>query len=1011
MTESELFFFSQLAQISRTLESHRIAQDITMARKKRTDEAAAGGAAPPSTAKQTEGMASKSSDAKQTNDTKSGPTHWQGHQSEKGGEATSRRGGASPPSSAKKPAEEDVNGPASSPGLGSCSTGQTSSEQAAGGVGALRGVAVSEGQSILTQQRRVVDMTGLSASQKKNLKKKLRKQEQKLQEAELNIAVQVDAGATSLASHLDKVVKDWKAQLAELETRSKTVGPGPSANQFYDAAEELVKVIKATRDEEVNKAKKPIDKQATVQEIQCKIREAELAVQKNQKEVKRVSHYVPGDVSNADLYAAQKKVEESVRYVLHLREQLILTQQRKDLRAFQQSAAEIRASVEHLIKLVQKRPPQKAAQESASQQREAIWRKRLQALGGGPHSGDVGSLSTVSVSLPEHAAYILLTPQGQPSLMSRKVERKFNVLLEKKQKGDITVTFSIVGYTPEACKECSIFLNESNFPEIPIGFTTSPNCVSLEGQNIGAFIGSSGSNVRKLEAEHDVLLFLEDSWITVLGREAAVKKAIPHIKELSSPPSGRESGLPQSRCEFKPEIVRAMAQGSAATRAKVLEVETCFAVTIMTHPPRRTVLVKGSDAAACKKACTELENAFESFSFSVFECDKLKASRLLRSAAASFSHIHGHELISLMRCDTGVLVVGPADALSAAVEVLNGAMYQLSRASQTVEIKATELRILDRSKRGEIETLSGATCRPPVHEGDKATLTFTGHPDAVQKAVAMARQILVEQKEEELGCSAAAALQFLTDKSHRALEEEHGIRIRVDVPRGRLIVRGANGAFEAVTEAIRRVEQEVINNGKVCTKLDVPREAVPVILGRQGANVRRLQNECHLDNIVIDGRPDGRPQAVYMLGSQEAIAQATTMVQEIVANSSGVRQQNTPDGGAERRPRTGVNTTGRGGGRGGRGEYGGGAASRGKGGSGNRTAAATTAKPYNASVDDEDAFPSLGECLNRPGGRWKKAAFTEDVEEGAAAKSSSDAHGEAEEHGEGEFIEAGDSAN
>lgn len=354
-----------------------------------------------------------------------------------------------------------------------------------------------------------------------------------------------------------------------------------------------------------------------------------------------------------------------------------------------------------------------------------------------------------------------------------------------------------------------------------------------------------------------------------------------------------------------------------------------------------------------------------------------------------------HELISVLRCDEGLLLVAPAEALSAAVDAVNGALHQLTRATETLEIKATQLRILDRNRRNEIETLSGATCRPPAHEGEKATLTFTGHPDAVQKALEMALQILEQQKEEELELSIAAALLFLVDKAHRALEEEHSIRIRVDVPRERLIIRGASGGLDAVTEAIKEVEEEVVSSGRVAVKLDVPREAVPIILGRQGANVRRLQSDCNLDNIVIDGRP----QAVYMLGSQAAIDQATTMVQEIVSNSSGARQQN---GGDDRRLRA---TGGRGGGRGGRTEVGGrggGVAARGRGGG----RGAAPAKPYNASVNDENAFPSLGVCMTRPGGRWQKKSPAPQGAPDVTAKASSDDHGDAE------YAEAGvDSAN
>lgn len=356
----------------------------------------------------------------------------------------------------------------------------------------------------------------------------------------------------------------------------------------------------------------------------------------------------------------------------------------------------------------------------------------------------------------------------------------------------------------------------------------------------------------------------------------------------------------------------------------------------------------------------------------------------------------GHELISLLRCDDGILVVSPSGVLAAVVEIVNETLHQLTRATETMEIEAKQLRILGRNKRSEIETLTGAACRAPVYEGEKVTLTFTGHPDAVQKALEMARQILEDQKEEELEISMAGALFFLVDKTRRALEEEHGIRIRVEVPRGRVIVRGTVGGYGAVSEAVKKVEEDVASSGKIAVKLEVPREAVPIILGRQGANVRRLQSDCNLDNIVIDDRT----QAVYLLGSQEALDQAIGMIRETVSNSSGMRQQNGTDGAPDRRPRT---AGGRGGGRGGRAEMGGrggGAASRGRGGS----RGAAPAKPYSANVNDETAFPSLGTCTARPGGRWQKKS--------PAVGSASDVpKADNDEHGDAEYVEAGGDAN
>lgn len=517
------------------MERHRSKQDITMARKKRTDEeAAAGAAASACTGQQSAENAPKSGDATQSNNTKSGVAHGQGRQKKKGGEDASRPGGA-----ASSPATLDddvINGSASSPKTGSSAPKDIFKEQAAAAVGAIRSAAAAEGLGM--PERREIDTTGMSASQKKNLKKKLRKQELKQQEEELNNAMQVGAGAASLASRLNLIIQKWGKRVEELEASSKTVATGGSAKHIYESVGQLQKEMQEVQDEEINRAKKPINKRASVQQVQEKIREAELTIQKQQKELQKIilqagkSGSGNPDAKSNEEWAAQSQLEESLRYLAHLKEQLVLTQQQSDLRTFQQQAAEIKASLEQLVKQVQKAAQQagNAAEARRVQQKEGLWRKRLQEVGAVPPAGGAVSLTSVSVLLPSEAGFILLSPQGQPSLMLRKVERKFNVLVEKRGTNDKGITFSIIAYTQGACHNCASFLNETHFPQVPIGFATSPNCISLEGQNIGAFIGSGGSNLRKLEAEHDVLLWLEDKWITILGHEATVKKAIPQIK-------------------------------------------------------------------------------------------------------------------------------------------------------------------------------------------------------------------------------------------------------------------------------------------------------------------------------------------------------------------------------------------------------------------------------------------------------------------------------------------------
>ncbi|KAL8439587.1 hypothetical protein Efla_003800 [Eimeria flavescens] len=1011
-----------------------------MARKKRTDEEAAAAAAAAAAAsagggQQTAaaGPSSKGGVGSAGGSIKGGAGQGQGRQTRKGGEGPSHAGGIMAAAGGAPREGPLLNGERSSLHSGAGGPqgsrgpleGPPPGSQHGGGSGAAAATSAEEQSS---PERRALNITGLTSTQKKNLKRKLRKQEQKQQEAELHSALQVGAGAASLAARLNQLTQKWNKRLSELESSSR----GVSVKHISEAAEQLKKEMQATLDEETSRAKLPINKRASVQQMQEKVKEAELTIHKQQKELQRITAQnnkadaaggSPDSKSN-EQWTAQSQFDESRRYLAHLKEQLVLTQQQSDLRAFQQQTAEIRAALDALVKQAQKAAAQQANSGPEggrrSQQREEMWHKRLHDLGAALPAGFGGGgpppFTTVAVQLPGESAVILLTAQGQPSLMLRKVERKFSVLLEKKAAPsggalDRPVLLTVVGYSQDACERCAAFLHACNFPQVPLGFATAPNCVSLEGQNIGAFIGSSGANLRKLEAELDVLLWLEHTWVTVLGHPEAVKKALPHVKQARSPPSGGEAGGPQQRCELKAEVVRALTQGSPATRERLQAIEKAGGVVVLARPPRRgvpaktaTVLVRGPEPEACKNACAELEEAFGSFDCQVVECDRLKANRLLRGEAVDLSKIQNHELISLLRCDEGLLVVGPREAVPLAVEALQAVMHQLTRVSEALEIKATQLRILDRSKRGEIETLSGATCRAPVYQGENAVLAFTGHPDAVHKALALAQQILEEQKEEELEVSVAAALLFLVEKAHRALEEKHDIRIRVDVPRERLTLRGSGGR-EAVAEAIRKMEEEVVTSGKVAVKLDVPREAVPMILGRQGANMRRIQSDCNLDNMVIDGRP----QAVYFVGSQQAVDQASAAVQEIVANSGAGNAQQHETGGGEDMPERRPRSAGRVGPRGGRAaEVGGGR--RGGGGPGTRgrggaARAPTPVKPYNANVNDESAFPSLGVCMARPGGRWqKRSPATEAPNSEVTANAASD---EApEQHDEGVPVEA-----
>lgn len=316
------------------------------------------------------------------------------------------------------------------------------------------------------------------------------------------------------------------------------------------------------------------------------------------------------------------------------------------------------------------------------------------------------------------------------------------------------------------------------------------------------------------------------------------------------------------------------------------------------------------------------------------------------------------ELSSLLRQGSGVLLVAPKDFFEAAKNAVTEALSASARHQASLRVSAADLRVLTRARRAEVEVASGAQCRAPQIEGDAAVLTFSGSAEQVAKAVELAEQILAQQQQTHLAVSLPVALFLLADRATkvRALEQDLDLRLRVEPQALRVQIRGGGSASEdsraKLCEALEEVEREVESLALKAAKLPFAREELPAVIGREGSSIRRIQADGGAAHVAVD---DATP-ALLVLGTEAALTATAEALKECLENG-GSRVQNGLESGSGAAARG--SRGGRGAGRGRAGVQ----SFRGRGGAvGTRGGAChkpQTSQPYDASAQDEDAFPSL----------------------------------------------------
>lgn len=409
-----------------------------------------------------------------------------------------------------------------------------------------------------------VDTSNMSASQKKNLKKKMRKQEQRQQEAAMMAAVRVD-GVVNSASHYAEQESGFRRRLEAIKRSAPQPrqegggrGGGGVVKKMIHELETLIHDCDAAVERETSALQKPVSKRLTVAQLQQQVRDVEMQVQKQQKELQKLANQSPQHQEKGGEWPTQSALEESLRYLAHLREQLMLTQQQSDLRGFQERVGTLKSECEAFLKSLSSSGSGRgggggAAAVPSGSPRESQWRRRLGELtsggrggGGSRRGGNKGAnnagdethgdqteslppLITQQISLGADAMSLLF-PGGQNPLLVRKVERGSGAIIDRQSGGAGRAgTVMIVGLQNPSVEQCAAVLtslDEGMQPDKKEKYR-----ISVSGRSVGSVIGSGGSNLRKIEEECDVIVWAEGTEMIVMGASPSnIAKGLQQLK-------------------------------------------------------------------------------------------------------------------------------------------------------------------------------------------------------------------------------------------------------------------------------------------------------------------------------------------------------------------------------------------------------------------------------------------------------------------------------------------------
>ncbi|KAH8741617.1 KH domain [Cryptosporidium ryanae] len=735
------------------------------------------------------------------------------------------------------------------------------------------------------EAQNVVDFSGLSVTQKKNLKRRLKKKnmdtDQSKQTGNKNVArkplakkeieemLPEDPQSKRRSDFLSKANSRLRS-LVDLSTLPIEEVSNRKGEQDR-VMSELLSDITSMLTEESSNLKKP-PKHLTVSTICEQLKDFEIA-------------------------SEQQGEEFDKEFQMHLKELLVVASLYENYRNFQNQCNELRAKIEKKMEV--NKSLLQVAQDNNKQKRLVNRVRNLK------HDNTISSESIESKSfeLPNNRGNLIDALFGSGVKMAKNLEKKHGALVEKGAGNSVQITGR-----PQDIEDCWSSIKRLDL--------SSHETVSLDPRVIKKLYSmNSNINLKSLQEELSVIITRTDNSISVSGSPDSTKKVVEIINN--------NSGISNNTVSISLSLIIAKAlQFNFLPTVRAIEKETETSIriqfgsksremtslsSISESQPDSKILIFGKHDN-CELAKGKLTKLIKTFAVENINVDNKVIRKLFspqgkdsspedqgslkvsRSVIDEFSRIRDSNKMGVIRIGSSVVLVGPATEIKKTKPILLGLFERAQYVSMAKTINKEQLRILNHARREEIEKMTSVEISTQKKQDNKSVvLEIMGSEEAKANAEKMIDDII--NKEAYLEVIDIDSRTF--EKLFTGNQRSHLRKITSDYPNVQVIsgdrkssisILGPKNDVLELREKFVEFNKNTLENSPNETEeiVHIPNGKMGLVIGSKGSVLNEIISKSSCESVDIP-RNSNR---VVLRGTREQCTIAKNLINEILNNSS-----------------------------------------------------------------------------------------------------------------------------
>ncbi|EAK90228.1 KH domain protein [Cryptosporidium parvum Iowa II] len=737
-----------------------------------------------------------------------------------------------------------------------------------------------EEPQVIEETPAVVDFSGLSATQKKNLKRRLKKknmdsnsqegqgagkQRKPLTKKEIEAMLPNDPMSKTRSEFLSKINSSLRGMLdlSVLPIEEVLSKKGEQERELN----RLLSNISETLSKESSNLKKP-PKHLSVNTICEQLRDFELA----------------------------SKDEEGYdeEFYQHLKELLVVASLYENYRNFQNQCNELRTRIERKLSI--NKELSQAAADSNKQKRLVNRVKGLKQ----DSSIDNDSVETKIFELPNNKGNLLDVLFGSSAKMAKNLEKKFGALVEKSTGNSVQITGLLKDI--ESCWES---IRQLDF--------SSQETISLDPRVIKKLYSMTGNiNLKSLQDELSIIINRMENSLTILGSPESTKAAVEIINKNSDISSNTVSisvSLIIAKAlqfNFLPTVRSIEKETETSVRiqfgGKSREVSSLADISDSQHDSK--ILIFGKPDK-CEVAKNKLSNLIKGLEVESIQADSKAVrklfsppgkyssddsnARISRSILDEFSKLRDSNKMGIVRIGSSVVLVGPASEIKKAKPNLLDLLERAQYTPLTKTIHRDQLRVLNHSRREKVE--KEACVEISTHkrqEGRSVVIEVLGSEQAKAKAETLIDEVLTKEAHLETLELDSCTYDKLygSQRSHLRKLTSNFPNVQViqaEKKRNSISLLGSKEEVLKLKEKFLEFNRQTLESSSNETKeiIEIPSGKMGLIIGTKGSVLNEIRSKANCESINVPKNSSH----VVLQGTEEQCTIARNLISEILSNS------------------------------------------------------------------------------------------------------------------------------